>query len=508
VSVKTLIFLNIYTKKVLKDWDLFTIHHEPVTSLALMKRAAESLTKEVMKLIPDDKNVVVLCGNGNNGGDGLCITQILRDHFYHVEVWYFPVSAPSEENKYYFEMIKKIEEISIKIIDPLHNLPPLSPSTIMIDAIMGYGFKGPWKNGWDKIIRDINLLPNTKIAIDLPSGMNDDEIQNNVSIIAGHTLTIEAPKKCFFYPENAQKTGKWSIVPIGLHPDFPTLNPSPVVYIENNLVSTMIKPRSSFDLKWTFGHVALFAGSDEFPGAALMAGKACTRSGAGLTTCFTSSFVGQCLIPYAPEVMFRRWDWSIEDKNVVLSPTFSVLAIGPGTGFSKTKENILFQLLKNHPSLPKVIDADALNMMATADTDFSKLCQNAVLTPHTKEFDRLFGPHSHILAREETALQKAKEWHCIIILKGHYTRIFTPEGKMYINSTGNPGMAKGGSGDVLTGMIAALLAQKYEPEEAAVIGTFIHGMAGDYAADKNGQISMLPTDIIDNVGLVYNSLKP
>ncbi|MBK8620866.1 MAG: NAD(P)H-hydrate dehydratase [Saprospiraceae bacterium] len=500
--------MYLYSKNELKEWDQYTMRHEPVSSISLMKRAADRLTDHLFRWIPAGSNVLVLCGSGNNGGDGFCIAKNLRDLFYHVEVWFFPVSNQSEENSFYFDQLKNIEEITLTTIDPGKNLPEVPKSTFLIDAIMGYGFKGPWKNGWDKIILDINTLSNTKIAIDLPSGLNDDEILTNVSIIADHTLTIEVPKKCFFYPENVLKTGEWTIVPIGLHPEFRKSQKSQVVFTDKTLISFLLKKRHNFDDKWSFGHVALFAGSDDFPGAALLASRACIRSGAGLTTCFTSSFTGQCLIPFAPEVMWQHWDWSEGDKKLVLPPSFSALAVGPGIGRHKTKESVLFQLLQNNPQIHKVIDADALNMMASADVDFSNLCGHSILTPHAKEFDRLFGAHSNLYEREQTALSKAKEWNCIIILKGHYSRICTPQGKMYINSTGNPGMAKGGSGDVLTGILVGLLSQKYSPEEAAVIGTYIHGLAGDFAAEKHGQVSMLPTDLIENIGSVFKQLIP
>jgi hydroxyethylthiazole kinase-like uncharacterized protein yjeF len=498
--------LKIFDRKTLKAWDEFTIQNKPVSSRDLMYSASVQLFSGIKKRISPNQKVVVICGSGNNGGDGLCIALLLRDHFYRTEVWYCPVSKQTEENAFYFDKVKKTDEIAIFTISPNEKLPQTDENSVFIDALMGNNFSGTWRNDWHVFINHLNHLPNEKIAIDLPSGIGDENILDNLCVRVNTTLTIETPKRCFFYRENESAIGKWEIVPIGLLPQFYHETPAKYQIIDTGLVAGKLKKRGIYDQKWAFGHAAIIAGSDTMPGAAILATKACIRSGAGLTTVYVPEKVADIIKHALPEAIFSFTGKDSTNQDIKLSEAITAYGIGPGIGRHPYTGNHVLHLLKNTTNLPKVIDADAINILAANTGSLSTFVHNAVLTPHQKEFERLFGQQENMLYAEETALEAARSLNSVIVLKGAYTRVCTPDGHLYYNTTGNPGMAKGGSGDVLTGIISGLLAQGYSPEDAAITGVYIHGLAGDLAAVNTGEISMTAGDIIDNIGKAFVEL--
>lgn len=492
--------MKIFDPESLKKWDEYTIQHEPVSPVGLMYRASKQLFSEIIQLVPSDKNIIILCGTGNNGGDGLCLASLLRDAFYTVEIWYCPVSLPTEENLYYAKKVKETEEISFREINPLKSRPEVKKDAVFIDALMGYSFRGHWKNGWEQFVDFINALPNIKIAVDLPSGLSDINIADNHCIRADYTLTIQSPKRCFFYENNIESIGKWKIVSIRLHEEYYKKTPTRYYMLDTKTVSSLIRVRKKSAQKWSFGHAALIVGHQNMPGAALLSCKACVRAGAGLTTGFIPKAIFTPAAAHTPEAMFMFTGESGWENEINLPPMVNALGVGPGLGQAPRTASLLMSLLSEKSHIPKVLDADALNMLAPTGDDKFRYFTNAILTPHTKEFRRLFGETENMEAMENLALDMAVQHDIVIILKGAHTRICCPDGTLYYNTTGNPGMAKGGSGDVLTGILTGLLAQGYTRKEAALIGVFLHGLAGDLAAEIQGEHSIVASDIIDQTG--------
>ncbi|MFZ1703530.1 MAG: NAD(P)H-hydrate dehydratase [Saprospiraceae bacterium] len=496
--------MKIFSKKFLKEWDEFTIQHEPISSLDLMKRASLQLTNRIVELVPPSQKIIVLCGTGNNGGDGLCIANYLRDKFYRVNVWYFHISSPSTDNLICLDVVKKTDEISIHHIDSSTDvLPEVTEDCTFIDALMGYGFSGEWKNGWAQKIGELNQLPHTKIAIDLPSGLSDENMFNTEAIMANYTLTLEVVKRCFYYEENVDIIGRVEVIPIGLHPKYYEQVQTKYHSIDQNYAQSLLRPRGRFNQKWAYGHAALIAGNSNTPGAAFLTAKACLRAGTGLLTCYFPKKVSNSLVQYLPEAMSKPIGDEYLDGSITLPSYITAYGVGPGIGRHEASSKSVLLLLKNTLDIPKVIDADAINMLAECTKDLSDYISQAVLTPHKKEFERLFGIQKNRLSMEKTALEMAAKYNSVVILKGAFSRVCTPEGKIYYNTTGNPGMAKGGCGDVLTGMITGLLAQGYNLEEAAVLGVYLHGLSADIAVKKTGEYSLFASDIIDHIGQAF-----
>jgi hydroxyethylthiazole kinase-like uncharacterized protein yjeF len=495
--------LKIFDKESLKEWDYYTIQNEPVTSLNLMKRAASCLTEKIIPFLDKTKPVVILCGPGNNGGDGLFVSLLLRDLFYKVEVWYFPIKEPSDDNITACAKVRQTEEIKWHNISPGLPLPDIASDAILIDAVMGYGFRGPWQNGWEKIITSVNQLSNYKIAIDLPSGLNDDEILTSFCINANTTLTIEVPKRCFFYSENISKTGVVIIVPIGLDRAFYNKHKTNFRSIDTFYVKGLLKPRQIFDQKWQFGHTALIAGHQFSPGAAMLAAKACLRTGAGLLTSFVPEEVAKPLVTYLPETMIHLTGKQYLEGKIDTPDYINSYGIGPGLGRSEETVKSVLNFLERTENTPKVIDADALNAISLSGKNPKNYIKNSIITPHYKEFERLFGKQNSMLQMETSAFEICKEYNCVCILKGAFSRVITPDGVLFYNTTGNPGMAKGGSGDVLTGILTGFLAKGFSLENAAVAAVFIHGLAGDLAKETYGENAMLPSDTIENIGKAF-----
>lgn len=500
--------MKIFTADQQKRWDAFTMLNEPISSENLMWRAAKNIFESLKNLLDVNEKIIVLCGSGNNGGDGLCLAKMLRDDFFKVEVWYFPISNQSTENRYYFDIVKSTEEITVQTFTPEQSIPAVEKNVLFMDAIAGNGFKPLWRNGWESVIKSLNSLPNTKISVDVPSGLHDDfDDTKDTILLADHTFSIQAPKQSFFYPEASKYIGRWQIVDIGLSPLFYQNEECDSIVLDLNELKSFFKNRNMFTAKWDFGHAAMICGSKNMPGAALLATEACLRSGPGLVTAYVPDSIA-IVFPYRlPEVMLVVNGKEIWTEEVTLKPGTTAIGIGPGLGRDAITTNRLIQFLKANSQIPKVLDADALNILSLQQNEWSSLVKNAILTPHEKEFDRLFGQHHTLRDREKTALEMAEKHEIIIILKGAYTRIFTPEKKMYINTIGNPGMAKGGSGDVLTGIITGLLAQSYSLKEAALLGVFVHGLAGDLAAKELSQTFMLPSDLIGFLAKCWQQLE-
>ncbi|MFW6259758.1 MAG: NAD(P)H-hydrate dehydratase, partial [Tangfeifania sp.] len=382
-------------------------------------------------------------------------------------------------------------------------------SDVIIDGLFGSGLTRPLEGLPAEIVQKINKLQNTVIAIDIPSGlMGEDNSENTFETVlkADFTLTFQFPKISFLFAEHEQFTGKWEVLPIGLHPVGIEKTPSELVFVEKAEVQKMIPSRSKFSHKGTFGHALLIAGSFGKMGATVLASKGCLRAGTGLLTAHVPRLGYSIIQTAVPEAMV-----SIDPHDSMFTEfpdvsQFSAIGIGPGIGLKHNSQKALHELIEK-TEIPMVLDADALNILSENKEWLKKLPANSILTPHPGEFRRLAGKSENSWEQLEKQRQMAKDYNVIVLLKGAFSAIATPGGKVYFNSAGNPGMATAGSGDTLTGIILGLLAQQISPENAVVAAVYLHGRAGDLAAAKKSEPALIAGDISDFLGEAFLDLK-
>jgi ADP-dependent NAD(P)H-hydrate dehydratase / NAD(P)H-hydrate epimerase len=499
--------MKIFSAGQVRAWDVYTIAHEPVAPIDLMERTAGSCVQWLLRHFPNRKPFHIFCGRGNNGGDGLAIARILIAEGQEVAVYVLDtVGVSSEDFRHNRERLE-----AITLIHPVKEstvLPEVPHGAIVVDALFGTGLNKPLYGIAGRLVKHLNEQSNTRISIDMPSGLFADAVSSeNVVISAHHTLTFAAPKLALLLQENGPYTGEVHILDIGLSPAYLEATETAYEFVDETLVRSIYRPRNRFAHKGTFGHALVAAGSYGKMGAALMAASACLRGGAGLLSCHVPRCGVGILQTALPEAMVLP---DADEEFLTAIPEgierFSAIGIGPGIGSSDATVELLERYLQ-HAVCPLVLDADALNIFAQHPYWLQRLPAGSILTPHPKEFDRIFGAHSSDFDRIATALTQAKALQSVVLLKGHHTFIATPGGRGYFNSTGNAGMAKGGSGDVLTGLLAALLAQGYSPVNAAILGVWLHGYAGDAASRKWSAESMLPTDLAACLGDGFKALQ-
>ena len=485
----------------IRAWDAFTIEHEPIKSIDLMERAALACFQWLEMRNLTSRSFQIFCGKGNNGGDGLALGRILLQAGARVDI--YVLSSENTGTVDFQSNLLRWKDYSKREIHWLkdyHDFPSLPSNSLVIDALFGSGLNRPLEGISAQLISYLNEKANTIISIDLPSGLMSDTLEIGVPIIqASHTLSFQSPKLAFYFPENEKFIGQIHLLDIGLSAGFLHQVVPEISLINQELVEKIYKPRQRFSHKGTFGHALLLAGSYGKTGAALLAAKACMHSGVGLLTVGVPQCAYLVLQMGLPEAMVT----SDEKKNklATIMPNYSnyqAVGIGPGIGTEKkTRQWLLQQLLVIQ--CPLVLDADALNAIAY-EVKWDCIPKNSILTPHPKEFDRLFGLCQNSQERMLKAIEKAKELSCIMVLKGHHTLIATSEGEVWFNTTGNAGMATGGSGDVLTGIITSLLAQGYVPKDAALLGVWLHGQSGDLASKRHGQEALVASHIIEFLG--------
>jgi ADP-dependent NAD(P)H-hydrate dehydratase / NAD(P)H-hydrate epimerase len=482
-----------------RAWDDYTIAQEPIASIDLMERACNAFADWFFNHIPHYSKVVVVCGPGNNGGDGLGIARILSALRYEVTVCLMQEHANTSHD-FTLNLNRLPQQITRIAFHPNVNLPPCD---VVIDAMFGSGLSRPLTGIWAQVVSIINQLQATRIAVDIPSGLFADRHATGAIIEAHHTVTFQAPKLTFLLPENEKYVGQWHVVDIGLSQNFITAIEAHDFYLDAELIRSLIKPRTKFSHKGKHGHTLIMAGSHGKIGANVLATRAALRAGSGLVTSYLPTCGYTVLQSAAPEAMVLTDADANHLTTVPDLSNFSALAVGPGIGTDKKTQTFIAQLLsKSLP--PAVFDADALNILSTNSNLLNLLPANSILTPHPGEFKRLVGDWKDDFERLAKQRTFARQSKCVVVLKGAHTSITMPNGQVYFNSTGNPGMATGGSGDVLTGIVAALLAQGYGSENAALLGVFVHGMAGDLAAKK--RFFIVASDIIEAIPTAFSAL--
>jgi len=502
--------MKIFSVQQVQKWDAFTIDKEGISSIKLMERAAVSCFGWIVQNFDEFYCFKIFCGKGNNGGDGLALARLLNSIKYQVSVFIpdndKPGSPDFEKN---LEKLKKTS-VHISVLQNQNSFPQFSEKDIIIDALFGTGLNKPVTGFYKEIIRYINANTYQTIAIDVPSGLYIDKStvaeNKNASVIkADYTLTFQNQKLAFLVEENEPYTGKVVFFDIGLSKDYETSTPTPFEYVDDEIIKGIYQPRKNFANKGNYGYASLLCGSYGMMGAAVLSSLACLRSGVGKLTsvvCEAGYGIMQTAVPEAMCIVSGEKHISDFDDF----QHFDVVGIGPGIGKLTSHVQLLENLFKSFKK-PIVVDADALNILSENQELYSSVPADTVITPHPKEFERLFGKSKSDFDRINKAIEKAKEFKIYIVLKGHHTLIATPDGKGYFNSTGNPGMATAGAGDALTGIITGLLAQKYSPLQSCLLGVYLHGLAGDMASEKLSQEALIAKDIVDTLGAAFKKIQ-
>jgi ADP-dependent NAD(P)H-hydrate dehydratase / NAD(P)H-hydrate epimerase len=502
--------MKLFRSDQIKQIDEHTINEEPVASIDLMERAAGQILIWYIQRFDRSKRIFIFAGPGNNGGDGLALARMLKSNRYEPVVCYIQFTEKTTGD-WKTNMLRLKEETTIEVVNikSTDQIPVISPDDVIIDAIFGTGLTRPAGGLAGDVIRFINLSGAVKISVDIPSGMFGEDNSGNdykTIISADYTLSFQFPKLSFMFAENATYLGDWIILPIGLSQNAIRNMPSPFVFLEKNDMAGLLKKRKKFDHKGIFGHGLLVSGSFGKIGAAVIGAEAALRTGIGLITCHTPLCGVEILQSSIPEAMVIPDQNERHITHVAGTDVYSAVGAGPGIGTDPETQIALHDLLCECKK-PMVIDADGLNILSLNPDWLSLIPEGAILTPHPKEFERLAGKSGDSYLRLTKQIEFARDHRCVVILKGAHTSIATPDGKVFFNSTGNPGMAKAGSGDTLTGIILSLLSQGYKPEEAAILGVYLHGLAGDIAVEASSYESIIATDIINNVSKAFNRLR-
>lgn len=495
----------------IREADQFTILHEPVASIDLMERAAGQLFKWFRENTDPGASYVIICGPGNNGGDGLALARMLADVGWEVSVvliWFSAQGSP--DLLINLERLREQGKVPILEVRNAAEFPPLKrENLILVDGLLGSGLSRPVEGLAAEAIKAMNATVAPVIAIDVPSGLFCDaptDAGKGAVVRAVHTLTFQSPKLSFFFSENEPFVGEWTVLPIGLHPDYLEEAKSHYHFITSTECRRFLKSRSRFGHKGSYGHALLIAGNPGKFGAAVLAARACLRSGPGLVSLSLPAEGIPVLQTSVPEAMVILRP----DEHQFLLPRqlepFRSIATGPGLGTSEALASALKQLIQI-TQVPLILDADALNILSQNKTWIAFLPKDSILTPHPGEFERLAGKSANSFERLSKQRDLSIRYGLYIILKGAHTCISAPSGDCWFNGTGNPGMATGGSGDVLTGILAGLMAQGYSSLETAMLGVWLHGYAGDLALEEGSWESLLPSDVIGHLGQAFSDLR-
>lgn len=476
----------------LKEADAYTILHTPIASIDLMERACQGFVQWFVEHYDASKKIGIVCGTGNNGGDGLGIARLLSDWGYPVAVWIVRGGTPESED---FRINRKRLPEQVKVIDLLTATPIVfADRDVLVDAIFGFGLSRPASGIYAEVIAAINDASRPVVAVDVPSGLFIDQPAQQPVVRANYTVTFQLPKLAFLLPENQDYVGKWTVIDIGISKKFLHEVQTNHFFSGKRNTFRLLKPRNTFDHKGTFGRALIVAGSQGKMGAAILATRAALRSGVGLLTVHVPKGGNSIIQQSVPEAMTST---DPEEQYISVFPevTADVVGIGPGLGQSKMTLQALRSALQ--AGKPMVIDADALNLISQHSELLHLIPAGSILTPHVKEFERLAGSWKNDYERLNLQLKLAQQIKGVVLVKGAYTAIATSSGDIFFNNTGNPGMATAGSGDVLTGILTGLMAQGYEAPVAAVLGTYLHGLSGDLAARDRGEHSLIASDLID-----------
>jgi NAD(P)H-hydrate epimerase len=496
-----------YTAQV-KELDAYTIEHEPIASIDLMERAARALTAAILERYAGCR-FAVFSGPGNNGGDGLAVARMLAVTGCAVQVWLIdPKDRLSTDCAVNFLRLRE-SGVEVQLVQDTFSMPSFDKNVIIVDALFGSGLNKPVREGiFVSVINGINASGCRVVAVDMPSGLlgEDNHPLTGVVVSATDTLTLHFPKLSLLMPENARFVGDMEILDIALSQEGIADTPSHLFFTDEKEIKALLKPRGRHAHKGNFGRALLIAGSRGMAGASVLAARAALRSGVGLLTVHVpvcNNVIVQSSVPEATTSIDCNECCFSDDIDV---SKYNAVAVGPGLGQGKESEAALLRLIGNCTA-PMVVDADALNILSRNKEWLYRLPAGSVLTPHPGEFERLFGKATSRYKAIESVRAMARDYGIVIVLKGAYTTIIASDGNLYFNSTGNPGMATGGSGDVLTGILLSLLAQGYEGVDAARMAVYMHGLAGDLAVSELGETALVAGDIVNYLPKAWLSFE-
>lgn len=503
--------MKIFTSSQIKELDNYTIEHEPIKSIDLMERAARVLTRAITERWSPTVPIVVFAGPGNNGGDALAVARMLIEKDYQVQTFLFNISghlsADCAENKH--RLCDKKGRPLLTEVTQEFDPPQLEKGTLVIDGLFGSGLNKPLAGGFASLVKYINASKADIVSIDVPSGLMTEDNTYNVSnniICATQTLTLGQQKLSFLFAENQKYIGQLRILDIGLSQEGINAIDSQYTLVDETTIRDLLMPRDAFAHKGQMGHALIIAGSYGMAGAAILATQACLRSGVGKVTVHCPKRNVPIMQTAVPEAIIHIDREETTFSEGVQTEDFQAVGIGPGLGTSEqTAISLISQIRRTQ--CPLVIDADALNILSIRRAWMQQLPKGVIMTPHPKELDRMEGKSIDSFERLSKARELAERIQGYIVLKGHHTAICMPDGHIAFNSTGNAGMATAGSGDVLTGIITALLARGYDRARACVIGVFLHGLAGDLAASELGEESLIASDIIRYLPKAFMKVK-
>ncbi|MBQ6746329.1 MAG: NAD(P)H-hydrate dehydratase [Bacteroidaceae bacterium] len=504
--------MKIFPTAAIKQLDAYTIEHEPITSIDLMERAAQAIANELMNQWPDkdDTRFVIFAGPGNNGGDALAVARLLANNGYQPEVYLFnttgKLSPDCEANR---DRLTQTDGVDFHEVITQFTPPRLTEDDVIIDGLFGSGLNKPLSGGFASLVRFINAAGATVVSIDIPSGlMGEDNSSHNMEAVvkADYTLSLQFPKLAFLFAENEPYVGAWKVLDIGLSKEAIRQTHTPYEMGDVSKMRYQLKIRSRFSHKGDFGRALLVAGQQGMAGASVLAARACLRSGVGLLTVHVPLCNNTIVQTSVPEAMT-----SLDANECCFTETpdlepYQAIGVGPGLGKADVTRQALYHLL-SHSNVPMVLDADALNLIGESHSYLRRLPKGSIITPHPGEMDRLVGKCADSYERLTRAINLAQTCGVHVVLKGAYTAVISPEGNCWFNVTGNPGMATGGCGDVLTGIILSLLAQGYDADTAAKMGVYIHGLAGDIAAREKGEIALTASDVVDYLPKAWKLLE-
>ncbi len=507
--------MKIFEAEQIREIDRYTIQNEPISEVDLMERAASAFVHAIKERFPKEVPVHVFAGPGNNGGDALAVARLLQDAGYASVCTYlfnpYDRLSPSCETNREFLRSRTSKRQFVEVTRGVRfDFPYISQGMLVVDGLFGTGLSRPLEGAFASIVKFLNQSGATIASIDLPSGlMAEDNTDNDPEHIvrASYTFTFQHPKLCFFFPETAVYLGDWQILDIKLSPEAIRILDTSYFRVEHDDVKAFVRPLSKFAHKGVQGHGLLIAGSYGMGGAALLAAGGALHSGIGKLTVHTPAVNVPVLQIGRPEAVL-----SIDPSECVFSRApkvegYNALAVGPGLGTSDEAVAAFSALLDGLGRKSLVLDADALNIIAKRLPLLRKLPQNTIITPHPKELERILGDCQNAYERLQMARELAQAANLIIVLKSAYTASVFPDKSVYFNTTGNPGMATAGSGDVLTGVLLSLLAQGYAPRQATILGVYLHGMAGDVAAREVGMRGMTASDIVRALPKAWEQLE-
>lgn len=504
--------MKIFTAAQIHELDNYTITHEPIKSIDLMERAAKTITRAIMDEWTDRTPMVIFAGPGNNGGDALAVARLLTEENYKVSVYLFNIHnklsddcAANKQRLIDSKRVAHFTEVTLNF-DP----PELTEDMVVIDGLFGSGLNKPLIGGFASLVKYINQCPAKVVSIDIPSGLmcedNTYNIHSNI-IRADLTLTLQQKKLSMMMADCQKYIGRLRVLDIRLSKEYIDKTEANCRILEEQDVRRLLMPRDDFAHKGAMGNALIIAGSYGMAGAAVLATRACLRSGVGKVTVHTprrNYLIMQTAVPEAVMQMDHEETYFSESVD---STDFDALGIGPGLGLVENTAIALIGQIRR-TSCPIVVDADALNILANHQAWMQQLPAGIIMTPHPKEFDRMAGSTSNNdYERLIRAQQMAEHIKGYIILKGHHSALCMPDGHIVFNATGNSGMATAGSGDVLTGILTALLARGYDKGTACQLGMYLHGLAGDLAAKEVGKESLVASDIIQFLPKAFLKLE-